>query len=694
MKIAWCGWWPFVACVSVACGGAPKPQPLSAEVGLAPKGSAAYVADAPVPPPTGVIAIGRARDYRQWVKLEQASPVMAYLKKKLVEEQGDALLEDLDLTQSIEFIATYEPNFQRTPDPPADGEAAAPAAPAAPGDTLDHLFAAISLPLTRYSPEAYEHLGFKRWTSNAYERGNCLVTRALGGATARLVCSDHPDVTRHFYGYLARGLPLEPLSTAPLFAEFRAQPLKALWGDTRKGLLEGLDGLAEVGGNTGRLAKDLSLNVAQEADAWVASVDTLRFEGRPNERGEFEATATLALHSPEPWLVQASLATAAHINGAPSAFLNLPKEAQAAWYSYGMPAERAVVLQSALVNLAKTALQEFGPVSRLDPVEFKGETGKTVDRLVTELVATLDSPCIRAEQTVFANIPGDPSELNAFANPQKVGLAKSPEHAPLIPLDVLARATLGQYLVATPSAARCTDFTEHWVDMLAHLFQALPPKEKKEFPLATSVRKNVKLKGLPPATVSHFTLTKQAVTRLLDEYKSDGLSKRDDQLKTTDTPLDHWTAPKGPMVLSLIVVPATDGTGSDWIGVGLDEKQLVQALVQATNPALGQTLGARERLAPFIARNPTSLSFQSFEASGKLMALLGGAELGPVLSGLQGLFHGTTVVSSTTVTRRGNTTEAGVSYNLSKEGLDAIRLILSWDIEHVLDVANKMNQKN
>ncbi len=688
MKIARSGWWSLVACVSVACGGAPKPPPLSAEVAIAPKGAAVYVPDAPVPAPAGVIAVGRARDYRQWVKLEQASPVMAYLKKKLIEDQGDALLEDLDLTQSIEFVATYEPNFRRTPDPPADGEAAAEPVPE---DTFDHLFAAISLPLTRYAPESYEHLGFKRWTSNAYERGNCLVTPALGAAQARLVCSDRPEVTRHFYGYLARGLPLEPLSPAPLFVELRAQPLKELWGPSRKSVLESLNGLAEIGGNTGRLAKDLSSSVAQEADAWVASVDTLRFEGGPNERGEFEANATLALRSPEPWLVQSSLASAAKINGAPSAFLSLPKQVEAGGYSYGMPAERAVVLQSALVNLAQTALQEFGPVSRLDPVEFKGEKGKAVDRLVTELVATLDSPCLRADQTVLANIPGDPSEINAYLTPKKAELAKPLPHAPMIPLDVLARVTLGQYLVATPSAAGCREFTDNWLEMLTTLLQALPAKDKKELPITTSVRKNVKLKGLPPATVTHFSLTKQAVTQLVKEFKPDGAAALSHDSNKIDSAFDHWGAPKGPMLLSVIVVPAADSTGSDWIGLGLDEKQLVQALVQATHPEPGQTLAARSELAPFIARNPTSLSFQSFEAHSRLMALMGGPELGPALTGLQSLFHGTHVVSTTRVTRRGDVVEAGFSYNLSKEGLDAIRQILSWDIERLLEVAKQMN---
>src|SRR6187402_2965493 len=124
MTIAWNGWSRrravgvtvalLVAYSSVACGGAPNAKPLSADTANAPKDSPSSAENAPVSAPAGVIAVGRARDYRQWVKLEQASPVVAYLKKMLVEEQGDALLNDWDLTQPVEFIATFERHFQRS----------------------------------------------------------------------------------------------------------------------------------------------------------------------------------------------------------------------------------------------------------------------------------------------------------------------------------------------------------------------------------------------------------------------------------------------------------------------------------------------------------------------------------------------------------------------------------------------------
>jgi len=229
--------------------------------------------------------------------------------------------------------------------------------------------------------------------------------------------------------------------------------------------------------------------------------------------------------------------------------------------------------------------------------------------------------------------------------------------------------------------------------MLVSLLQALPPKEKKQLPVATSVRKKVKLKGLPPATVIRFSLSNQAVTRLMKEFDSDGSAKRYYNLKTTDAPWNSWGAPKGPITLSLIIVPAADATDSDWIGLGLDEKQLLQALLQATHPVPGQTLAARSDLTPYTGQNPTSLGFHAFEAQSRLIALLGGPDAGPALAVLQNLFHGTSVVSTTQIKIRGNVAEAGFSYYLSKEGLAAVRQILSLDIEQILEMANTASEK-
>jgi hypothetical protein len=75
------------------------------------------------------------------------------------------------------------------------------------------------------------------------------------------------------------------------------------------------------------------------------------------------------------------------------------------------------------------------------------------------------------------------------------------------------------------------------------------------------------------------------------------------------------------------------------------------------------------------------------------MALLGGPELGTALTALQSLFHGTTIVSTKNLKLRGNVAEASAGYYLSKEGLGALRQILSFDIEHLLELAKSMEPK-
>jgi hypothetical protein len=86
-----------------------------------------------------------------------------------------------------------------------------------------------------------------------------------------------------------------------------------------------------------------------------------------------------------------------------------------------------------------------------------------------------------------------------------------------------------------------------------------------------------------------------------------------------------------------------------------------------------------------------SLAFQSFESYSKLMALLGGPELGSALIALQGLFHGTTIVSTKNIKLRGNIAEASTSYNVSKEGLAGLRQLLSFDIEQLMEMAKSMD---
>ena len=108
----------LVAYSSVACGGAPNAKPLSADTANAPKDSPSSAENAPVSAPAGVIAVGRARDYRQWVKLEQASPVVAYLLTEECAETGSVFVAG---GGSVYRVAQFQNLGVRFAEPPSVG---------------------------------------------------------------------------------------------------------------------------------------------------------------------------------------------------------------------------------------------------------------------------------------------------------------------------------------------------------------------------------------------------------------------------------------------------------------------------------------------------------------------------------------------------------------------------------------------
>ncbi|HTU60292.1 MAG TPA: hypothetical protein VMF89_17700, partial [Polyangiales bacterium] len=95
-----------VALLSLSCAAGPKQPATGTAAGSAAIAARTVEDAAAVPEPPGLILVGRARDYRQWLRLEQAAPVVGLLQKKLTEEE--AILKDLDLTQPIEFALVFD----------------------------------------------------------------------------------------------------------------------------------------------------------------------------------------------------------------------------------------------------------------------------------------------------------------------------------------------------------------------------------------------------------------------------------------------------------------------------------------------------------------------------------------------------------------------------------------------------------
>lgn len=662
----------FIApvCVTATVGCAAQRPPAGApSAGVVVSPPAVTEPDSrPVSAPAGLVLVGRVRGYREVLALSSKPPLMNLLESKLAEEEP--ILADLDLTQPVEFAVVYDRNFRRrasAPPPPPepepnseetteDEDADAEPEPEPPRPSPeDHVLAAISLPLARFAPQSYAERGFSLSFGNAYAHDGCLVAESRGSAPARLICADHPDVARALHDYLTRGLPLEPLSSSPIFAEFRPAPLKPFWEPARAELNDQLKVLGRLGGPTARAAEEIAVSLLQESDAWVASLESVRFEAGPNARGEFQASARLTVKSPEPWLVQSYLETASAVRGAPPEFLSLPKDVRSAGYAYGMSESRAALLQTAIVQLAKNALSEYGPPSRTLGASSKPGEAQAMDRAVSELMRTLDSPCFRAPRSVWAAGAGGPM-------PTKKPFA----------VDAVVRSALGYYLVAIPSASRCDALLASFLDTLAGLQKAMPAKVRREFPLTLSLGKTTQLPGLGKAITHRITLSQKTLREFFDESKK--------KLDAKEANKNQWAAPKGPLTLTLFVLPNANGAGSDWFAFGLDEKVLKEAFSQLFHPAPGATLASQPKLAPFLAKNPLSFSYGSFLWQSQWMQALMAQDESKAMAVLSGLFDGLTFTGASHVVRRGASTEATLDYYVSPEGLNGLRTLLGWDL--------------
>jgi hypothetical protein len=533
---------------------------------------------------------------------------------------------------------------------------------------VDHVLAAVSIPLKRYVPEAYEKLGFNHWSANAYERDACLITPSLGSAKARLVCSDHRDVTRQLYGYMTRGLPLQALSEAPIFAEFRPQQLKPLWETSRASLTPLLNALPNENSPTQHAARDIALNLLDEVDAWVASLESLRLEAGPSPTGEFRSTLRLTLRDPAPWLIQGYQATAAQITGAPPEFRALPADIGAAGYSYDLPAERVLAMQSALVNLAKTALKEYGPL-RPDANDEKltAAQAKAVDRVTSDLIAALDSPCLRADHVVWATSTPTPTVAKQRTQP----------------INLVLQTNFGYYFVATPAAASCAGLGQNFIDTFELAQRSLPQKMRRDVPFTTSLRRRQALPELGAATVYRVTFSARSINSWL-ELDGKGAQRKPG--------FDRAAPAKAPLTLSLIVLPGANGGASDWFALGLDEKALAAALARAIHPTAGRTLADSPELAPFLSKRPLALSYRELKAPDEwLRGVLGkDAEL---VEPIFALFRGTRITATTELVHVGNHTELSTNYHVSKEVLSALGTLLGWDLERYGTILQELDKK-
>jgi hypothetical protein len=609
------------------------------------------------------VFVGRVRSYQEWLGVVTKPPVVEWLEQELAAEEP--ILQGWDSTLPIEMAAIAQLKDAASGEPDVSGEKEP--------DSGIQLLAALSIPLKSFDPQLYQRLGYARHAAGSWSKSDCLVAAATGPAKARLICSDTLEAATRLQAYLSRGLPSEALSPDPIFFEFRPEPFKALWGPARAELEAELAGLSSMPGLTAQVAEQLAMALLEEASAWAASLQSVRFEGGLDDAGQLRTTASLRFNAPEPWLVESYLATASHVQGPPASFMNLPADMDSAGYDYGLPPARVALIQRALVRLGQAALAEFGPLSGVLQSASKAER-KVIDNAVSRLLLDLDSPCLRAPHLTWA-----------------MSNAGSRSLAPNAPIDEMLRRLHGYLLYSTPTDAQCPALLASLVEAAYAGYGLLPESTRRSLSVRIDKGYTLRTAGLPPLTVRKVTLPKTLLDELVTtDARTTDTSTTDTSTtdtsttdtsttdaKANDTSAQRWSRAKGPVTYTIITLRGTTDGADDWFALGFDEKELIRALRAVTAPS-GATLGERPDIAPL----KQTKTIQYINRTYGYLAL---GDLLPQQDPLRTLqqrfldMRTTSTLQATPLKTGGS--ELSLSYALSKDSMDSLRQMLSWEKE-------------
>lgn len=600
--------------------------------------------------PKDWLAVGRVKGYTAWRSAAGVPPALQWVKDELAKE--NPILADIDVSQAIEFALVFDWTWRPLPKPPVEQDPSAEqstseepepdTATKSDDEPFDHLLGAVSIPLSSFDEARYVALGFTKERDGTLSNSECVVSTAWGPAKTRLVCAEQVAVARRLTPYLTRGLPTEPLSSAPMYAELSVEPLRIGWLGARTELRQKLEPLKLLG-PTAAIGYEIVDALFDETDAWIQSAQGLRFETHFLDNGDLSSRVQAHFDDPPPWLVEGYLATASSIQGPPEPFLNLPADARSVGYDYGLPSARAARIQARLVELAKAAEQEYGPVSKLLPGDYSRAESKAIDSTVDSLLAALASPCVTAPQVSWAS-----------------GARGLPEAGAAVPIDELVPRFVGYVVYSTPSSAQCPAFVNKLVDTALGIYRSLPKATRDELPLQVSKRQLRQFPGLPKAEVQRVTVPR----KLLDSAFVNG--ELTAQL--------HWTAPRGPISYTLITLSNADGKGNDWMAAGFDEAELVGLLRTAIGQG-GKTLRQRPELAVLSETKPLQFSERTYSDLDTLSAF---GATGPWQE-LAQLLRGTRFTSTLTLKRASEGSDVELAYLLPKANVDSLSKLLDWD---------------
>ncbi len=557
----------LVSVLAAACAGSPpRAAPRNIDV-AAPRSEDAPIL-VPASAPADLLLLGRVQDPRSWLRLQQTPPLLLEPLRALLPEPG--VLELIDFSAPAEFALGWAPGLEAASEsaeevceddcpPPADG--------------ASEFSAALSLGLSGWDPASLEQLGFARSGALGYARGNCVAEPALGSAPARLICSPSRDQLRALEAYMARGLPLEELGSAPLAIQLRPRPVREAWKRYRPSLELALQSFSapEVqytpfttfapNPELRAAVLEAGKGLLQEVDTMAQSLDSVTLEARPTPEDGLEIALTLGTRDPQSWFVGA-LARANAGAGPPAQFERLPSMFVSAGFSWGVDARDSATMVEAIRNVwpaVRAALDAYFPRHQV------------LDALSSYLVAALSSQCMLVSQDVWADAPYRPDG----------------NRAPRSQAEQI-RATLGHQLIGSPAEAKCGEFLRSGLERLIaskDVKQSLAEIDrgfllrKIRVPPGLAPNTSVFQLQLPPAVLEDRELLNhiESFTELfLFNFNDISFGVPDGPL-SEEQPLAKSTQP---LLLTLVVQPTPSG---DWIGLSAAPEQLYGLMRQLTS---------------------------------------------------------------------------------------------------------------
>jgi len=311
-----------------------------------------------VPAPADLVVVGRLRSPDAFAKTVSQWLNLPFSPKALLDKQFPAFRDLVRLDAPVEVAAGLDPAAITSP----------------------KLGVALSVGLTDYAA-ALERLRSKGMVLERVSKHmqfvalgdklKCVVARANGVASARLVCSDTREKLDALAPYMSTALSTQELGDHDLVVRGFAQPFKDRFGKQvqwAKSMVPGL--VAQLRQGDDRLdaaISDAVYAVATELVAVVPDVDGVELRlSAASQTNSLDLSLGVLFKSQNSWVARTVASRGGDSAPAPASFWRLPADVEAAFYSAASKSsERWTPLLNGAVELAGSGLVHLGAASKV-----------------------------------------------------------------------------------------------------------------------------------------------------------------------------------------------------------------------------------------------------------------------------------------------------------------------------------------